>query len=208
MRGKKNQPLFSTEDKTLWKLVADTTTPLSAARGDFLKEEMSRLLDQSANLVAPGVKGKKQGMDQDTPAPFPPKKMNYRAAGKNVIPAPNLPSGGNLRSHPIEERIAKNLAKGRQNIDSRIDLHGMTQDRARFALLDFLQMAQMADYRIVLVITGKGNEGTGVLKRRVPDWFSIPAFASLVNGYRTSHSSHGGEGALYVRIRKLAGRSK
>ena len=78
----------------------------------------------------------------------------------------------------------------------------MTQDRARFALLDFLQMAQMADYRMVLVITGKGDQGRGILRANVPRWLSLPAFAPLVNGYRESESAHGREGALYVRIRR------
>ena len=105
-------------------------------------------------------------------------------------------------SHPIEKPILKKLAKGKHKIDGRIDLHGMTQDRARSALLNFLQLAQAADYRMILVITGKGNEGMGVLRQRVPDWLSIPPFNAMVNGFRQSHVSHGGEGALYVRIRR------
>ncbi|MDD9908267.1 MAG: Smr/MutS family protein [Ahrensia sp.] len=96
----------------------------------------------------------------------------------------------------------KKLAKGKQKIDGRIDLHGMTQERARIALLDFLQASQGQERRIVLVITGKGKSGEGVLRRMVPQWLSLPAFLPLVNGFREASIGHGGEGALYVRLRR------
>ncbi len=63
----------------------------------------------------------------------------------------------------------------------------------------------------VLVITGKGaagdRVGRGVLKRQVPLWLKLPEFRSYVIGFETAHLTHGGEGALYVRIRRArAGR--
>ena len=187
---KRRKTPFTQEDRVLWKRVADTTTPLSPQRGKFLKDEMAKLMDQNAPTSELPTISRAA------------KPMSYRVP---QAPAPNLAGRGSLANHPIEERTIKKLAKGRQPIDARIDLHGMTQDRARFALLDFLQMAQRADYRIVLVITGKGNEGLGVLRRNVPEWLRLPAFVSLVNGFQQSHTSHGGEGALYVRIRKPTG---
>lgn len=186
MSKRKSIRSLSGEDKTLWKQVAETITPLSQKRGDFLKEEMAKLLGESVSPISVPIVSTGKSSKSHKPV---------------VSKAPVLSSG--LQSHPIEERIAKNLAKGRQHIDSRIDLHGMTQDRARFALLDFLQMAQRSGDRIVLVITGKGNDGQGVLKQNVPVWLSLPQFKLHVNGFRVSHASHGGEGALYVRLRKL-----
>lgn len=59
--------------------------------------------------------------------------------------------------------------------------------------------------KIVLVITGKGRRGSdrerGVLKRQVPLWLEQPEFRSHVLGFADAHVGHGGEGALYVRIR-------
>ena len=192
-KGNSSNPLMSREDRHLWKRVADTTTPLTQKRGQLLKDEMARLMENSSLLSpVPIVKQPKLNFASYHPPEAPP--INFTTHSQT--------------SHPIEDRIAHKLAKGRQSIDSRIDLHGMTQDRARFALLDYLQMAQRADHRIVLVITGKGNEGQGVLRRAVPDWLHLPVFQSLVNGFRASHISHGGEGALYVRIRKPSGRDK
>ena len=177
---------LSSEDRRLWRQVASTVKPLSAEKGQFLKDEMSRLMDATAVPNHP---------------PKPPKKAATKPLNFKVEPQ-GQPKKPPIVSHPIEDRIVKNLGKGRQSIDARIDLHGMTQDRARFALLDFLQMAQMADHRMVLVITGKGDQGRGILRANVPRWLSLPAFAPLVNGYRESEASHGGGGALYVRIRR------
>jgi DNA-nicking Smr family endonuclease len=63
----------------------------------------------------------------------------------------------------------------------------------------------------VLVVTGKGtvrgerghSGERGVLKRQVPMWLSLPEFRSFVVGFEDAHVGHGGEGALYVRLRRL-----
>ena len=57
----------------------------------------------------------------------------------------------------------------------------------------------------MLVITGKGVAGDaerGVLRRQVPQWLALPEFRTLVVGFEEAHIGHGGEGALYVRIRR------
>ncbi|MEM1047052.1 MAG: Smr/MutS family protein [Pseudomonadota bacterium] len=99
-------------------------------------------------------------------------------------------------------------------IDGRIDLHGMTQRSAHGRLLSFLDQARSHGSRVVLVITGKGvrtpdapgsHRETGVLRRAVPLWLEEPAFRALVAGYSPAHRSHGGDGALYVRLRRRRG---
>ncbi len=59
--------------------------------------------------------------------------------------------------------------------------------------------------RLVLVITGKGGRRageSGVLKTQVPRWLSLPEFRPLVIGFEIAHAAHGGEGALYIRVRR------
>jgi DNA-nicking Smr family endonuclease len=107
----------------------------------------------------------------------------------------------------LDRRERSRLSRGRSEIDARIDLHGMTQLRAHRALLDFLQRAHSDGLTFVLVITGKGTIGAGnsergVLRRQVPQWLSLPEFRALVVGFEQAHLGHGGEGALYVRIRR------
>jgi len=111
---------------------------------------------------------------------------------------------------PFDRRGKKRVARGRDAIDARIDLHGLTQSEAHDALIRFVRRAQAAGSRIVLVVTGKGS-GTsrdgererGVLRRRVPLWLALPEFRPFIVGFEAAHVAHGGEGALYVRLRRV-----
>jgi DNA-nicking Smr family endonuclease len=104
---------------------------------------------------------------------------------------------------PLERRLKQRVAHGRAPIDARIDLHGLTQNEAYAALLRFLERAQADGRRIALVVTGKGRGGErGVLRRQVPLWLELPAFRALVVGFDNAHAGHGGDGALYVRLRR------
>ena len=108
---------------------------------------------------------------------------------------------------PLGRRERSKLSRGRKDIDARLDLHGMTQTKAHRVLLNFLYHAQTDGMSVVLVITGKGRtvgpeSERGVLRRQVPQWLGLPEFRSFVIGFDEAHIGHGGEGALYVRIRK------
>lgn len=83
-----------------------------------------------------------------------------------------------------------------------MDLHGLDQDHARRALHDFLVRAHAQGLRAVLVITGKGAVGDGVLRRRAPEWLADPAVRSLVAGVSAAERRHGGDGALYVALKR------
>jgi DNA-nicking Smr family endonuclease len=90
------------------------------------------------------------------------------------------------------------VARGRTEIDGRLDLHGLTLERARTRLAGFLASAQARGAVLVLVITGK----SGALRREVPHWLALPELRSLVVGFEEAAPGHGGGGALYVRVRK------
>ncbi|HEV7879605.1 Smr/MutS family protein [Bradyrhizobium sp.] len=108
---------------------------------------------------------------------------------------------------PLGRRERSQLSRGRKEIEARLDLHGMTQTRAHRALRAFLQRAHNDGLTFVLVITGKGRtfgpeSERGVLRRQVPEWLGLPEFRALVVGFEVAHIGHGGEGALYVRMRR------
>jgi DNA-nicking Smr family endonuclease len=109
---------------------------------------------------------------------------------------------------PLERRQRQRLARGLEPIDARLDLHGKTQSEAYAALLLFLRRAQADGAKFVLVITGKGaparDHGSerGVLRRQVPLWLKLPEIRSYVVAFEEAHVAHGGEGALYVRLRR------
>jgi DNA-nicking Smr family endonuclease len=147
-------------------------------------------------------------------------KKAEQAAASDIEPAPKSAKAPDVRPQPqpsktlplapLGRRMKQRVARGREAIDARIDLHGMTQAEAHAALLVFLQRAQGDGARMVLIVTGKGSGGSqrdsaatrGVLKRQVPLWLSLPEFRSFIVGFEDAHIGHGGEGALYVRLRR------
>ena len=102
----------------------------------------------------------------------------------------------------IEPNRKTRIVRERDPIGARIDLHGMTQDRARAALDAFLGRAFDEGYRAVLVITGKGVQGDGILRRHAPEWLAAPHLAHIVAGVSEAHRRHGGAGALYVALKR------
>lgn len=127
-------------------------------------------------------------------------------------PLLTLPAEPKTRALPplsgIEKRMVKEVARGHRAIDSRIDLHGMRQAEAHAALNTFIYRAHASGAKLVLVITGKGGgldafgEERGVLKRLVPHWLADPVMRRMIIGFESAARGHGGEGALYVRIRR------
>jgi DNA-nicking Smr family endonuclease len=100
-------------------------------------------------------------------------------------------------------------------VEARLDLHGMRQKEAHAALRRFVRSAQAKGYRHVLVITGKGAEPDrnrpfyeaetrGVLRAAVPHWLAAADLAPLIVSYAEAPRRLGGEGALYVRLRRRA----
>jgi DNA-nicking Smr family endonuclease len=137
-----------------------------------------------------------------------PVPVRHPAPKSMLKPAvrPPLSVGG------LDRRQKQRLARGTETIDGRIDLHGKTQSQAHAALLGFLRRAQAEGARFVLVITGKGGASgagvsgePGVLKRQVPMWLRLPEFRLHVLAVEDAHAAHGGEGALYIRLRRGRG---
>jgi DNA-nicking Smr family endonuclease len=113
----------------------------------------------------------------------------------------------------LDGNTAEKLKRGQIAPGARIDLHGMTEAAAHGALLSFLASAQARGVRLALVITGIGNPKDqdnaewmrarhGALKEMAPRWLNEKAFAALVSGSGPAHRRHGGDGALYVYLRK------
>jgi len=102
----------------------------------------------------------------------------------------------------IEPNRRHRIARAREEIGGRLDLHGMDQERAKAVLEGFLVRAWNDGVRAVLVITGKGVQGDGVLKRRTPEWLAAPHLSHIVAGISDAARHHGGAGALYVALKR------
>ena len=178
--GLRRKRSLSDEERKLWESVARQVKPLRA----------------SPRLARPPAAGTEKPV---AAPPAPP-----RTPSPVKISPPPKPHAPPLA--PLGRRERAQLSRGRKEIDARIDLHGMTQTRAHRALFGFLQRAHHEGFSFVLVITGKGKLGAeserGVLRRQVPQWLALPEFRALVIGFEEAHIGHGGEGALYVRVRR------
>jgi DNA-nicking Smr family endonuclease len=176
-----------------------------------LSAEERRLWVHVARDVKP-MKGKL------LPSEPEPSALPATAPAPNVtLPAPPSTPPGRKPSPPplapLERKTLQALRRGTRAIDSVIDLHGMRQEEAHFALLRFLHRAQASGYGLVLVVTGKGGAASGhalfdergVLRRMVPHWLRLPDLRSLVIGFEEASPQHGGSGALYVRLRRKRG---
>jgi DNA-nicking Smr family endonuclease len=172
---------LSEEERALWESVAKLTKPLR--KKPRAAKAAAAVTDPEPAAAAPQA---------------PPPLRSARTAHVAKPAAPPLA--------PLGRRERSQLSRGRKEIDARLDLHGMTQIRAHRALSGFLQRAHHDGLTFVLIITGKGKMGAdserGVLRRQVPLWLNLPEFRTLVVGFEEAHIGHGGEGALYVRIRR------
>jgi DNA-nicking Smr family endonuclease len=174
---------LSDDEHALWRGVVRAITPL--------RRPQSASEHDDADPAAPPAKAERQKSlrqsQRQTPQPTKPPPLA-----------------------PFDRRLRQRVARGRETIDARLDLHGMTQSEAQGALLSFLRRAQAKDVRLALVVTGKGAgkparetpSERGVLRRSVPMWLSLPEFRRFVVSFEEAHPSHGGQGALYLRMRR------
>ena len=175
----------------------------------LLHPEETRLWAAVAATVrlAPGRTPPPMAAPEPPPAPPTPSQSPVNPARTQtpgqaqVKPKPHEPYAA---PQVIEPQRKRRIVRGRDEIASRLDLHGLDQDRARRVLHDFLLRAHDDGARAVLVITGKGRMGDGVLRRRAPEWLADPALRPIVAGLSQAERHHGGEGAFYIALKRKA----
>jgi len=180
VRSRRGRRRLTEEEERLWSVVARTVKPLRPGQ----RAPMAGPREPAA----PGARPAKKPQEHPLPAAAPVRHAKPTSA---II--------------AIARRERQQLARGKAELGGRIDLHGLTQAEAHDALLRFLRRTQAEGAKFVLVITGKGGFGAGergVLRRQVPLWLGLPEFRVCVLGYDVAHVGHGGEGALYVRLRR------
>jgi DNA-nicking Smr family endonuclease len=174
---------LSPDDRRIWARVAGSVTPR--------KPKKAALITPGAAVVDPPAAPLPRGLARPRPA---------APAWSPPVVAPPRPRG-----HPeeLEPRRQRRLSRERDPIEAKIDLHGYGRFQAQDALTAFLMGAQARGYRSVLVVTGQGRRGgTGVIRASVHEWLQAPALRGVVSGFAAAARHHGGDGALYVTIRR------
>lgn len=183
------------DDLELWRRVTERTEKL----------DLKSLFTPEIDAPVPSLPALKKSRDVILGKP------NAKATKRPHDLVPSLPD--QLRSAPVQmdQKAFGKLKRGKLKPEGRLDLHGMTLDRAHPALMGFILGAHRSGKRLVLVITGKGkqrDEGGpipvrhGVLRHQVPQWLGMAPLASVVLQVSQAHLSHGGGGAYYVYLRR------
>lgn len=187
--SKKSQELVE-RGEALWREVTKTITPLDG------------------RPEAPEAKPRRMAQERMRDRPLP---MEWHV-GDSPTPTPR-----------VDRKTRRRLSKGHQDVDRSVDLHGLNQDEAFRQLKSVVEGAVRRGDKTLLVVTGKGGarfsqtglDGSvayrtraefqqfgGVLKRMVPVWLAGPELKPFIESYGEASKEHGGEGALYILLRR------
>lgn len=164
---------LSDHEIRLWRRVADTVKPY---RSTVLTNEPTSSVELTTKPAARTLKG-----------------LGGQPSLRPVIAPSSL-----AQDHSGHRRVRR----GQLAIDASLDLHGHTQTSGRQALQTFVLQHHALGARCLLVITGKGRAGGGLLRKRFLDWINEPDLRPSVAGYAPANARHGGEGAYYLLLKR------
>jgi len=183
---------------------------MAPRRGDLTPEDR-RLWSRITGTVTPPKSRKPIRVTAAEPVPVPvaapvptPAKSRSRAGAAPPPATAPTPAPSRTRAAPdaLEPRRQRRLSRELDPIEGRIDLHGFSRFEAEDRLRAFLAGAQARGLRAVLVITGQGRRGGGVIRASVHEWLHAPALRGVVSGFASAHRRHGGDGAFYVTLKR------
>ncbi|GGD58685.1 DNA mismatch repair protein MutS [Erythrobacter arachoides] len=183
---------LSAEEAAAWDRLARTVKPLVPVRPK----------PQTGNSDAASSRVK--------PPPPPPAKVRKPAAARPQKPAPPPKPAAAPPSPGLDSHWERRLARTGTDPDFTLDLHGHTLDQAYRRLDDGLIQAKAMGARLVLVVTGKSRpvdaadrgQKRGAIRAKILDWLAAGSHASDIAAVRQAHRRHGGEGALYLVLKK------
>lgn len=176
---------LSPEELSLWQALARTVRPLKRA----------------APAIPPPPR------EEASPSTPEPKRPRGRVPPPRRAdpPAPPVPVP------VLDSTWEKKIRGGRLVPDLSIDLHGLNLAAAHLRLERVLAGAIAHDMRVLLIVTGKpranrplpGESGKrGAIRAEIADWLARSAHASRIASVRNAHLRHGGDGALYIILRR------
>ena len=196
-RGDKDEPRddqgLTREDRRIWRRVASSVTPAKPRKPLRIGPDTAHAALMADWIDTPQVRPSRP--PRPRPAPAPPAATKPAKTAAPRAPAP---------PEDVEPNRKRRLSRERDPIEARIDLHGFGRFEAEDQLRGFLTACQARGMRAVLVITGQGRLGGGVIRASFAEWMHAPALRTIVSGYTVAHQRHGGNGAFYVTLRRKA----
>jgi DNA-nicking Smr family endonuclease len=115
-----------------------------------------------------------------------------------------------IGAHGLDTGWDRKLARGQASPDFTLDLHGCTLDQAHSRLLHGLAQAKQMGARLVLLVTGRPRptesadrtNRRGAIRAKVVDWIAASEHAHDIAAIRGAHPRHGGQGAIYIILKR------
>ena len=185
------------DDMSIWKKVTDTVTPILRQRFGIQHHSPDAVSATSTPSQPPLKKPARKALKKASPS----ETRNPQAVAvkkKPVLTPADLDTPG---YGGISRAGARSIKSGQSGFSRTIDLHGLSREKAQIKLGQFLQTSAQNGHRHVLVITGKGSEGKGVIRSYFPVWLNEPPLSDIVIAYCQAQPKDGGSGAWYVNLR-------
>lgn len=195
---------LSETEQRAWARLASSVTPLQGKKMPGKK--------------APLVEAKPE--TPTTPSASPPLGEGTGVGARRSSPRSHIPTqppphgGGGSRlarsSQGLDGSWNRKLKAGQIAPDYTLDLHGHNLDGAYDRIMSGLDQARMMDARVVLVIAGRerpvdpADRGSmrGAIRAKLLDWLAVSRHADSIAAVRRAHIRHGGEGALYLVLKR------
>ncbi len=174
--------VLSDDDRRVWQAVTSGIRPLAGRPDATIEICIEVRQDKAVQSVASTLS-----------LPAPPPRL--------ALPRPLDPLDHG-RADNLDSSLQDRFRKGKLPIEAILDLHGLSQDQAHGALLEFLPRCVRQRMRCVMVITGKGRSGVGILRNQVPRWLNMSPLRGMLLAFTYAVPRHGGEGALYILLKR------
>ena len=128
---------------------------------------------------------------------------NLNSHTLKLNPKNNVISNKSLYKINLKESksFSKLLKKGLLKLDNVVDFHGYRLNDAKIALKNFVIMSYKFNHKNILVITGKGQNNSGALKKELPNWLCQKEFSKYIISFMHAPKNLGGEGAVLIRVK-------
>lgn len=181
------------EDRRLWARVSGSVTPRRHTKPPLEGATPPTPVTETNTTSRPASRRRSDAGPASKPAPTPP-------SGPARGPGPVRQRG---QAEALEPRRQRRLARERDTIDARLDLHGYGRFEAQDVLTAFLLRCQARGDQAVLIITGQGRRGgSGIIRASIHEWLAAPALRPIISGFAPAARKHGGDGAMYVTLRR------
>ena len=182
---------LSDEEAIAWAKLAHSVTPLEGRKAPPMASESTAGVMPSPSRIV-------------TPAPKPVQPKSNRVLGRKAATVPATLDPG------LDSHWDRKFKSGAIAPDFTLDLHGHTLDSAHSRLDSGLAQARAMDARVVLLIAGKSRpvdpadrgQRRGAIRAKILDWLAAGPHGNSISAIRKAHRRHGGEGALYLILKR------